>query len=391
MANRTQEIIESLNEVKAEDFASDEAARTQAVDAARKLLHRLQLPTERLLELTVSSPFILAAAQTFQDLGLWGAWAADGGEKSVQDLLKLANANVDINLLRRLSRLLAVDGFIEEVSEERYKPTILSLDIASQGSPWIQVATDHGSATAHSFPLFLKNTSYRVPADPENTAYRFSNPEKLEFWPRCETNPALQTSFTGMMASWSRYKVPWPLFFDTDRLLQGFNVETPLLVDVGGNIGNDLGSFLEQHPGVPAGSLILQDRPEALAHAKVDSKIRVMPHNFFEPQPVIGSRAYFFHAVFHDWGDEKALEILRQLAPAMKRGYSKLLICDIMLPTTKATHIQATLDVQMMGLISALERTEPMWESLLEQAGFNVVKLWSDPRGYETLIEAELA
>ncbi len=104
-----------------------------------------------------------------------------------------------------------------------------------------------------------------------------------------------------------------------------------------------------------------------------------------------GSRAYFLHAVFHDWDESKSLEILKNIVPAMTKGYSKLLICDVVLPPTGATVTQASMDVGMMMFLSASERTKATWIDLLSQAGYKVTKWWPDPRGYETLIEAELA
>ncbi len=49
------------------------------------------------------------------------------------------------------------------------------------------------------------------------------------------------------------------------------------------------------------------------------------------------------------------------------------------------------MDVGMMVFLSGKERTKANWTNLLMQAGLKVVKWWPDPRGYETLIEAELA
>ncbi len=75
----------------------------------------------------------------------------------------------------------------------------------------------------------------------------------------------------------------------------------------------------------------------------------------------------------------------------MERGYSKLFIYEIVLPPTGASVVQATMDVQMMTLVSGFERTETMWADLLAESGFKIVKFWPDGRGIETLIEAKLA
>jgi hypothetical protein len=97
------------------------------------------------------------------------------------------------------------------------------------------------------------------------------------------------------------------------------------------------------------------------------------------------------HAVFHDWPDAEASQILQHTRNAMTKGYSKLLIYDIVVPPMGASISQTTMDVQMMSLLSASERTKSQWESLLEGAGFHIVKFWPDPQQYEMLIEAEIA
>jgi len=97
-----------------------------------------------------------------------------------------------------------------------------------------------------------------------------------------------QASFTAVMAIWSKNKIPWPEWYDTTRLLDGADLGRPLIVDVGGNVGNDLMSFAAKHPEIADGSLVLQDRPEALEHAQVNVKVQVEAHDFFTPQPVKG-------------------------------------------------------------------------------------------------------
>lgn len=226
-----------------------------------------------------------------------------------------------------------------------------------------------------------------------NTAYRLGCPENIDFWARCSAKPELQASFSEMMENWTRYKTHWTDYYDSRILLScDIDPSAPILVDVGGNRGHDISLFLERHrTDIPTGSLILQDRPEALALAEVDQeKIRTMPHDFLTSQPVRGARAYMFHAVFHDWSDEMSLVILKHTAVAMKHGYSRLLIVDVVLPPTGASAFQAGMDVSMMGILSSKERTQGMWEKLLSGAGFRILEIWKDPKQYESVIEAEL-
>ncbi len=97
------------------------------------------------------------------------------------------------------------------------------------------------------------------------------------------------------------------------------------------------------------------------------------------------------HRVLHDWPDQKCHEILTQLKAAMTKGYSKLLINEHVIPD-RGAHMSSTgLDILMMSLLAARERTEQQWQTLLEGVGFKIVKIWSAEPGAESLIEAEIA
>ena len=148
--------------------------------------------------------------------------------------------------------------------------------------------TDHYELTARNFAGFLKKVSYQVPRSHSYTCYSDGNPEKLDFWARMAAVPSYQASFGGSMGAWSMNKTKWLDYFDSSTLLDGADLGGPILVDVGGNVGNDIRSFLARHPDVPSGSLVLQDTPSALEHVKVGEKIQVMPRDFFAPQPVKG-------------------------------------------------------------------------------------------------------
>lgn len=95
------------------------------------------------------------------------------------------------------------------------------------------------------------------------------------------------------------------------------------------------------------------------------------------------------HAVLHDWSDETSVNILKQTSAVMKQGYSKILINDIVIPTTDASCYQAAMDCLVLQA-SANERTEAVWRKVIEDAGLKLVKIWPDGRGYESVIEAEL-
>lgn len=145
-----------------------------------------------------------------------------------------------------------------------------------------------------NLPSFLAKTSYREPLDPKNSNYVDTFPERLPFFDRCLSNQSYQDSFSGFMMEWSKYRISWPDFYDTTELVTGADLTSgaPLVVDIGGHHGHDILTFLEKHPDVPAGSLVIQDLEAVLSDAKLGTdKIKPMPHNFFEPQPIHGKAA----------------------------------------------------------------------------------------------------
>ena len=96
------------------------------------------------------------------------------------------------------------------------------------------------------------------------------------------------------------------------------------------------------------------------------------------------------HSILHDWSDENGQKILQNLVPAMKPGYSKILINENVIPDTNAYWETTSLDIIMMSVFASTERTEGHWRRLVESAGLKVTKIWTAQRGVESLIECEL-
>ena len=93
----------------------------------------------------------------------------------------------------------------------------------------------------------------------------------------------------------------------------------------------------------------------------------------------------------HDWPNSKCLEILTNLRSAMTKGYSSLLLYDMVIPDRGAQGTSTGLDLIMMSLFASCERTEKGWKDLLDTAGFRILKIWTIDPMSESLIEAEIA
>jgi hypothetical protein len=100
-----------------------------------------------------------------------------------------------------------------------------------------------------------------------------------------------------------------------------------------------------------------------------------------------GARAYYLRSIFHDWPDDACRNILRNLKPAMKVGYSKLVINDWILPEQGAGLYPALLDINMLALFSSMERTTSQFRELLESEGYEIVQVHTVPQT-EGCIEA---
>jgi hypothetical protein len=96
-------------------------------------------------------------------------------------------------------------------------------------------------------------------------------------------------------------------------------------------------------------------------------------------------------SILHNWLEDKCKDILNNIIPAMKRGYSKLLINDNAIPDERADSSNTAVDIIVLATFASRERTESDWKQLLEGVGLRVLNIWTYERGAWSLIEAELA
>lgn len=170
------------------------------------------------------------------------------------------------------------------------------------------------------------------------------------------SHPMHLAQFGGLTKGYAESRPAWIDYFPTQSLFKGENKNWPVMVD-GGGAGQDIARFLAKHPEA-AGRLFLQDLPEVLETTKCSDAISKMTHDYFQPQPVHNARVYFVHSILHNWPDDKAREILNNLLPAMRKGYSKLLVNEDAPRAVGPTQMSTSLDMVMMSLFGAAERTE---------------------------------
>lgn len=225
-------------------------------------------------------------------------------------------------------------------------------------------------------PKFLKEAGYRCPTDPRDGFMQYAFQTKLSIFQLLSSMPNTLKDFNVFMGNTMGARRYWLDWFPVQKqLIDGASGESPLLVDVGGGKGHDIISFHKKYPN--QGPLVLQDL--AAVTDSIDSlypSIKVMTYDFFTEQPVKSARSYFFHHILHDWSDEKSLKILEQVKRAMKPGYSKLLLHEMIIPEQGAATLHGLHDLAMMAFNAGMERSQKQWEELLCKAGLHIVKFW---------------
>ncbi|KAL8829948.1 MAG: hypothetical protein Q9191_001720 [Dirinaria sp. TL-2023a] len=231
---------------------------------------------------------------------------------------------------------------------------------------------------------------FKNPEGPQGS-FQYAHNSPLPTFEWLRQHPKQLTDFNVFMAGQRNSRVDWfDAFPVQDILFHGFQRinDEVLLVDIAGGRGHDLEAFRKRFPDA-FGKLILEDLPAAIDEIEhLDESILRMKYDFFTPQPVIGARAYYFRAIFHNWTDSKCRDILQNVVKAMKPGYSKLLVNEWVLPEAGVPLYPALLDINMMALFSGMQRTQTQWKDLLESVGLKIVKFWSVGPEVEGLIEA---
>ncbi|QSZ33594.1 hypothetical protein DSL72_005162 [Monilinia vaccinii-corymbosi] len=109
---------------------------------------------------------------------------------------------------------------------------------------------------------------------------------------------------------------------------------------------------------------------------------------FLDSLSQAGMRAFTSFITFSTiWSDYKCLEILRNLKQAMKAGYSKLLLFEMIV---LEQGVLGFLDLTLMAFDGGMERTGKRWGDLLGKAGFELVELHRPAEGADSdgIVEA---
>jgi hypothetical protein len=119
---------------------------------------------------------------------------------------------------------------------------------------------------------------------------------------------------------------------------------------------------------------VVEQARRRLAAEGVAGRCELVAGDFFGSVPA-GADAYLLSRVLHDWTDDDARRLLATCGSAMGPS-SRLLIVEALLPErARDQPAVIRMDLHMLVLLGARERTEAQYRRLLGESGFRVVRV----------------
>ncbi|KAL8723149.1 MAG: hypothetical protein Q9225_000490 [Loekoesia sp. 1 TL-2023] len=344
----------------------DERSRLQLQDSLRGAAENIETANDTMLRLFNAS-LEVSVVKIGCDLGLFKALAATHESISVDDFSLFTGA--DPLLLERLLRYLASVRMITETGKGQYMANQASRTLADpsiEGS--VSYIFNIGGPVCQALPDFLPEQNFQTESHGKFAWHKAMSTE-LDFFPWAKQNPEKLAWFQKLMS------VPrdgeW---FDVVPFSNDCSVDRAQFVDIGGNIGHQCRRLKAKYPEL-RGRIICQDLEETIRSAPpMVPGVEMMAHDFFKPQPIQNAKYYYLRTVLHDWADEKAEAILKNIVPAMGPD-SQILIDEMVLPNTGVHWWSACLDLHMYAMLGALERNVDQWKSLLDKCGLKILEV----------------
>lgn len=282
--------------------------------------------------------------------------------RTAKQVARLVGTNPDATY--RLMRALATYGVFSEDKEGRFS-------IGPTGDPLRKDSPDTvcGLILMFGHPVHWEHWS--------NLGYSVETGkpalEKLRGMPLfefTEKNPEFGAIFNDAMTSTSKMA--------TLPVLAGYDfTQFDRIVDIGGGHGQLLAGILQRAPK-SRGILfdldaVVAGADQVLGDAGVADRCTVVAGSFFESVPENGD-AYVLKNIVHDWDDETAARILRNVCNAMHRD-SKVLLVETVVPEGNSPHFSKWLDLEMLVQATGRERTEREYDELFSEAGLALTRV----------------
>jgi hypothetical protein len=272
--------------------------------------------------------------------------------------------NVNEDALYRVMRSLASLGLFEERSSRTFANNLASsmLRSATPGSMYEMALWMSDPFHFQVYANALHSVQTGKPAVEET----FGVPV-FEWFPK---HPAESEVFNNAMTMFSAMVIPAVL-----EVYDFGGIGT--LVDIAGGHGRVLTSILQRYPSMRG---VLFDLEHVLAGARpaieslgLSDRCRTISGDFFKAVPE-GGDAYIMKHIIHDWDDDRAATILKNIRSAMNRGGRVILLESVVTPGNQPDFAKI-IDLEMLLMPGGRERTEQEFRELFARAGFELTRI----------------
>lgn len=333
------------------------------VERARHQLlrvHQRTVPPYAAMMEMIMNAWTAQAITVVVELGIADALA--DGPLRAEELASRVKADPDA--LRRLLRALIGRGVFRQRRDGRYELNALANTLRF-GAP-ISAAGFARLAGSHQH---REHWSYLTDAIRTGKAV-IPTVQGTDAFDYVSSDPEVAEAFNRAMAETTEASIGY--------LMAAYSFEPyPTVVDVGGGVGRLLAAILTETPTARG---ILYDLPHGAAEAPalmrrhgIQDRVSVEEGSFFDSVPT-GGDLYVLKMVIHDWDDEQALEILRNVHTAAKVG-TKILLIELVIPEHKREHLGHWIDLEMLVCQAGRDRTAAEYRSLLARAGFRMTRV----------------
>ncbi|KAM0712360.1 hypothetical protein Q7P37_011455 [Cladosporium fusiforme] len=372
----------------------DEHHRQKLLQLATDLVTAIETPKERIARMCYVEVYLFVTCRILIDLDIFRLISSEKTTSTVDRLAEKSGA--DPVLLGRLLKHICTQNFVKEVGPDEYLANDITNTLATPEGQGVVVDMFNMYRIGDKFPTYLKERKYRNPINKDDSPWKYgmdTNDHYFEWISRPGREFEAEAFHNHM-----RFKTLGLKWHEMPNILESVfgsaNVaaDEVLMVDVGGGSGHDLVSFRDNHSNIP-GRLVLQDLPRAIEAAEANGELKAKgieacQHDFFTPEDIREARVYYLKMVLHDWPDEQCKQILANLRPALKKGHSRILLNEIIIPETGAGWFETSVDMIMLCAHSAQERRESHWKSLVESVeGLKVANIWNVAGAVEKIIE----
>jgi hypothetical protein len=163
---------------------------------------------------------------------------------------------------------------------------------------------------------------------------------------------------------------------ETDPVVAAYDFsQFPTIVDVVGGRGTLLAGILRKATS-SRGVLYdaersTADAPAVFDAAGVSGRVTIENGTYFDKLPA-GADAYVLKHILHDFAEEECLALLSNVREAIAPD-GKMLVVEYVLNGNNERHIGNIIDLWLLLLLGAKERTLPQYTELFAKAGFKVV------------------